>query len=165
MTQPCGLVDWRNELSEPPNSPQNLTILGVTSRTARIAWSISTAKPKIERFVVQWKAQYGNMSCSFTRDTTIGIQRVGGLLLNWIQYTELQNFQTFILATKSSLSPQDHWPELSPQTAGRSRPRRRRCTGRWRRPASPPSDRPRSTRSGSSLRTSWGAARRGECCR
>ena len=45
--------------SEPPNSPDNLTILSVTSRTARVSWSISRAEPKIERFVVQWKRQHG----------------------------------------------------------------------------------------------------------
>ena len=47
---------------EPPNSPENLTIVSVTSRTARISWSISRAEPKIERFVVQWKKQHGNLS-------------------------------------------------------------------------------------------------------
>ena len=50
---------------EPPNSPENLTIVSVTSRTARISWSISRAEPKIERFVVQWKKQHGNLSHSF----------------------------------------------------------------------------------------------------
>ena len=53
-------------IAEPPSSPDNLTILSVTSRTARISWSISRAEPKIERFVVQWKKQHGNTSCSFT---------------------------------------------------------------------------------------------------
>ena len=53
-------------IAEPPNSPDNLTILSVTSRTARISWSISRAEPKIERFVVQWKRQDGNTSCSFS---------------------------------------------------------------------------------------------------
>ena len=53
-------------IAEPPSSPDNLTILSVTSRTARISWSISRAEPKIERFVVQWKRQDGNTSCSFS---------------------------------------------------------------------------------------------------
>ena len=51
---------------EPPNSPDNLTILSVTSRTARVSWAISRAEPKIERFVVQWKKQHGNSSYSLT---------------------------------------------------------------------------------------------------
>ena len=50
---------------EPPNSQENLTIVSVTSQTARISWSISQAEPKIERFVVQWKKQHGNLSHSF----------------------------------------------------------------------------------------------------
>lgn len=53
-------------ITEPPSSPDNLTILSVTSRTARLSWSISRAEPKIERFVVEWKAQDGNTSCSFS---------------------------------------------------------------------------------------------------
>ena len=51
--------------SEPPNSPDNLTILSVTSRTARVSWSISRAEPKIERFVVQWKRQHGKQKSTF----------------------------------------------------------------------------------------------------
>jgi hypothetical protein len=43
---------------EPPSSPENLTLASVTSRTARIAWAVSRAEPKIERFLVQWKAQH-----------------------------------------------------------------------------------------------------------
>eukprot|EP00090_Calanus_glacialis_P038689 TRINITY_DN6743_c0_g1_i1.p1 TRINITY_DN6743_c0_g1~~TRINITY_DN6743_c0_g1_i1.p1 ORF type:complete len:1180 (-),score=156.79 TRINITY_DN6743_c0_g1_i1:583-4122(-) len=46
------------QIWEPPTSPENLTIVSVTSRTARISWSISRAEPKIERFVVQWKKQH-----------------------------------------------------------------------------------------------------------
>ena len=45
--------------SEPPGSPDNLTVLSVTSRTARVSWAITKAEPKIERFVVQWKKQHG----------------------------------------------------------------------------------------------------------
>ncbi len=52
---------------EPPSSPENLTLVGVTSRTARLLWSGPLAKPKIERFVIQWKRQQGEI-LYFQRD-------------------------------------------------------------------------------------------------
>ena len=57
-------LKFNSSISEPPGSPDNLTVLSVNSRTARVSWAISRAEPKIERFVVQWKKQHGNTSYS-----------------------------------------------------------------------------------------------------
>jgi hypothetical protein len=56
--------------SEPPSSPENLTLVGVTSRSARLLWSGPAAKPKIERFVIQWKRQQGKCNIKFAQTET-----------------------------------------------------------------------------------------------
>ena len=140
-------------IAEPPNSPDNLTILSVTSRTARISWSISRAEPKIERFVVQWKRQDGNTSCSFSLNNDMNHN-------GWMSYGPKKIIYCFF-----KLQLLYYCDRLTLQVAGRSRLRRRRCTARWRRPSSPPSGRPPSTRSESQRRMSWAEVRRGEFSR
>ena len=45
---------------EPPPTPQNLTILEISSRSVKIAWSLDrNASPGVERLVIQWKEQSG----------------------------------------------------------------------------------------------------------
>ena len=47
-------------ISEPPPTPQNLTILEISSRSVKIAWSLDrNASPGVERLVIQWKEQSG----------------------------------------------------------------------------------------------------------
>ena len=48
---------------EPPPTPQNLTILEISSRSVKIAWSLDrNASPGVERLVIQWKEQSGKCS-------------------------------------------------------------------------------------------------------
>ena len=48
------------KISEPPPTPQNLTILEISSRSVKIAWSLDrNASPGVERLVIQWKEQSG----------------------------------------------------------------------------------------------------------
>ena len=50
---------------EPPPTPQNLTILEISSRSVKIAWSLDrNASPGVERLVIQWKEQSGKCSKS-----------------------------------------------------------------------------------------------------
>ena len=44
---------------EPPPTPQNLSILDIQSRSVKIAWTVESASPAVDRLVVQWKEQTG----------------------------------------------------------------------------------------------------------
>ena len=46
-------------LLEPPPTPQNLSILDIQSRSVKIAWTVESASPAVDRLVVQWKEQTG----------------------------------------------------------------------------------------------------------
>ena len=46
-------------ISEPPPTPDNLTIVEITSRSVRVAWALEAASPVVDRIVLQWKEQSG----------------------------------------------------------------------------------------------------------
>ena len=48
--------------TEPPPTPQNLSILDIQSRSVKIAWTVENASPGVDRLVVQWKEQSGKHS-------------------------------------------------------------------------------------------------------
>ena len=51
----CALLS----ITEPPPTPQNLSILDIQSRSVKVAWNVEAASPAVERLVVQWKEQTG----------------------------------------------------------------------------------------------------------
>ena len=53
-------------ISEPPPTPQNLSILDIQSRSVKVAWSVEAASPAVDRLVVQWKEQAGKQSYFLT---------------------------------------------------------------------------------------------------
>ena len=55
-----------DNISEPPPTPQNLSILDIQSRSVKVAWSVEAASPAVDRLVVQWKEQAGKQSYFLT---------------------------------------------------------------------------------------------------
>ncbi len=50
-----------NIFVEPPPTPHNLTILDIKSRSVKVSWTLEMASPGVDRLVVQWKEQSGNL--------------------------------------------------------------------------------------------------------
>lgn len=46
-----------DSFAEPPPIPSNLTILEISSRSVKVAWSVEIGSPGVERLAIQWKEQ------------------------------------------------------------------------------------------------------------
>lgn len=70
------------QIWEPPGSPDNLSLVTVSSRTARISWTVVQTEPKIQRFLVTWKKQHDSWDLSQEDKTLYGLVdevTIGGL--------------------------------------------------------------------------------------
>jgi hypothetical protein len=54
-----GFFNLLNFFSEPPPTPDNLTVVEITSQSVRVSWTLEITSPTVDRIVIQWKEQSG----------------------------------------------------------------------------------------------------------